>query len=235
MLGSARGLLLAHGLFFSRRRLRPLPSSLLPHSSFSAAAPPPHNPPSNNDDDDDITSPPRRHSKYMGVHWHSRAKRFIAEVRHKGQRVLYKAFPTQEEAAAARAVDAAIRQHLGDDMLTNFHAATGVFLDPRHALDDGGKKQTEVGKARGPAGAVTFVPEMQRYKAVVKQRGRPILLGLYATEDEAIKELRMKTGGPVGKGGMAEAPKQSKYLGVTWDSHHLKWVARLHHGGARGT
>ncbi len=175
----------------------------------------------------------------MGLHWHSGAKRFIAEVRHKGQRVLYKSFPPGQEEAAARAVDAALREHLGKDVLTNFDAGTGAFLDPRHALDkmEEEKQQPQQLRkgARGPAGAVTYVPEIRQYKAVVKQRSRPVLLGLFKTEKEATKVLQERRGGPVGKGGQAEAPKQSSYIGVSWDSHHLKWVARLNHGGMRGT
>ncbi|EKU22783.1 aintegumenta-like protein [Nannochloropsis gaditana CCMP526] len=32
---------------------------------------------------------------------------------------------------------------------------------------------------------------------------------------------------------MSKSPKQSRFLGVSWDCHHKKWTARLYHDGTR--
>jgi len=179
------------------------------------------------------------------VHWHRTNKRWIAEVRHQGTRVLYKSFIDEKEAALA--VDEALRQQFGEAVLTNFHQATGVFLDPRQAfilpIDEKSmhgvtsnsstkSSSSSVPSSSSSSTGVSFVESLGKYKAVIKQNSRPLLLGLYPTKTQALAAIKEKTA-PFGKGGMAEAPKQSKFLGVSWDTHHKKWTARLHHEGVR--
>lgn len=96
---------------------------------------------------------------------------------------------TQQEAALA--VDEAIRQHLGPECLTNYDAETGAFLDPKRALDP-----SAAGVAVGTAGnaaraglVVSFVPELGSYKAVARRKGRPVLVGLFASAEEVSGSL----------------------------------------------
>ncbi len=53
--------------------------------------------------------------------------------------------------------------------------------------------------------------------------------------ERALAEWAAQRGPPPneGSGGMAAAPKQSRFLGVSWDGHHRKWQARLSHDGRR--
>jgi len=173
----------------------------------------------------------------MGVHWHRANKRWIAEVRHQGTRVLYKTFGDEREAGLA--VDEALRQTFGESVLTNFHQ--GIFLDPRRAfvepadekaMDGMASSSSSSSSSRSAKTGVSFVEPLGKYKAVIKQHGRPLLLGLYPTKSQALEAIKEKIA-PVGKGGMTESPKQSRFLGVSWDSHHKKWTARLHHEGVR--
>eukprot|EP00624_Nannochloropsis_granulata_P001312 evm.model.NODE_16415_length_7207_cov_38.667824.3 len=211
------------------RRLRPATAAFYNFSTSSAST----SPPQQNQDNS------TRHSPYIGVHWHRANKRWIAEVRHQGTRVLYKSFVDEREAALA--VDDALRQTFGEAILTNFHEATGVFLDPRKAFvvptdekamhDMGGTSTSNIPSNSANTG-VSFVQALSKYKAVIKQHGRPLLLGLFPTKSQALAAIKEKTV-PVGKGGMAAAPKQSRFLGLSWDTYHKRWTARLHHEGIR--
>ncbi len=91
-------------------------------------------------------------------------------------------------------MDAAIREHFGPQFLTNFHAETGAFLDPRRALEEpaasaaaaaGGQTRARA-SAVAAAGVVSLVSESvakgkgkELYKAVARLRGRPALVGLF--------------------------------------------------------
>lgn len=131
----------------------------------------------------------------MGVHWHKGSQRWVAELRIQQKRVFTKSFPKDEEVAAAKAYDEALRKHLGKEYLTNFYrrfeATTAgkegqqaetddVFLDPKAALRDGKFR----GHREKIQGSVSYLPPLNQYKAVVKRKSRPILLGFFNTEYE---------------------------------------------------
>lgn len=174
-------------------------------------------------------------SQYMGVNWNGKNNRWIAEVRHKKQRLLHRAFSDEEE--AAHAIDRVLRQHFGETILTNFHHPSGVFLDPKHAfvtkVSTGSSSSCSDNTFTSTATwAVTYVEGLRLYKAVIKLRGRPHLIGLFSSRDQAIAVIKKKTQ-PRENGGMSKSPKQSRFLGVSWDCHHKKWTARLYHDGTR--
>ena len=175
--------------------------------------------------------PRQRQSRFLGVHFNGR--RWVAELRTKGKRVLWRSFPHDQETVstgqriarrvdrrvdrsfypplnrstnqsahsinqeAALAVDAAIREHFGPQFLTNFHAETGAFLDPRRALEEPAASAASAAAAAGgqtrarasavaAAGVVSLVSESvakgkgkELYKAVARLRGRPALVGLF--------------------------------------------------------
>lgn len=126
-----------------------------------------------------------------------------------------------------------MREHLGPEFLTNFHAETGAFLDPKHAL----VVPPSVTGAGKRAGVVSPVQDGGQYKAVARSQGRPVLVGLFASRAEAERALADWAAArglpPDARGGMAVAPKQSRYLGVSWDSYHRRWMARLSYEGKR--
>lgn len=94
--------------------------------------------------------------------------------------------PTQtRRQEAALAVDEAIQQHLGPEYLTNYDTESGAFLDPKRALEP--SAAGTVGTAGNAARAglvVSFVPELDRYKAAARCKGRPVLVGLFASAEE---------------------------------------------------
>lgn len=179
-------------------------------------------------------------------------------MRYRDKRLLHKRFLPEQEKEAALAVDATMREHFGKDVLTNFHAPTGIFLDPKNAFPPLPLSPPFSPPAPAPPSSssssspssppssflltshiirgITYVPEMNKYKAVIKHKNRPILLGFYTDKLEAlaaIDDYTKKLLSPEGKGGMKEAPRQSKYLGVSWDRTHERWVVRLSFGGKR--
>lgn len=118
-------------------------------------------------------------SRFLGVSWFAPRRKWRARLRHEGEFVLDRYFGEEEEEEAAKAYDAAVRQHLGPGAHTNFDAE-GRFVNLKQLLV---RKPTAGGAGGVGAGVdyrgVSFSREKEMWEAKITVGGKTRHLGFF--------------------------------------------------------
>jgi hypothetical protein len=193
----------------------------------------------------------RQTSTYRGVSLFKRTNKWKGDIRYDGKKHHLGYF--EDEEAAARAYDRAVRTKLGEKAQLNFPTK-----NEQAAKEAKQQRWIKFEEAPSQYRGVCWIKSKKKWRAAIKYGSKPHSLGYFEDEEEAARaydkavraqhgekaqaqRFRMQLNFPTKKEQAAEEAKQqqwikfgeagSKYRGVSWNKRCNKWLARIKHDG----